>query len=240
MKVANKAVLVTGANRGLGRALVDEALRRGAQRVYAGTRQPFTHPDRRVTPLPLDVTSAAQIEAGARSVDGLDMLINNAGVALYDDLSDRALVARHLEVNLFGAYDVTQAFLPLLERSGGAVVNVLSDSALVAVHLVPAYSISKAAAFSMTQSLRLLLAERGVRVHAVLAGPIDTDMSREADIPKTPPERVAQGILDGVEREEEDIFPDPASQVLAAGWRSGAATALELRRSWQRVSSGTA
>src|SRR5690349_22467699 len=104
MKIAGAAVLVTGANRGIGRALVEEALRRGARRVYAGTRQPLVHPDRRVTALPLDVTDAAQTRAAAQQVDSLDILINNAGVALYDDLSDRAALERHLAVNLFGPY----------------------------------------------------------------------------------------------------------------------------------------
>jgi NAD(P)-dependent dehydrogenase (short-subunit alcohol dehydrogenase family) len=227
MKVAGKVVLATGANRGLGRALVEEALRRGAKRVYAGTRKPLVQSDGRVTPLTLDVTNAAQIQGAVENVESLDILINNAAVALYDDLSDRAMIERHLAVNLFGLYGVTQAFLPLLARSRGAIVNVLSEVALAPFPLVAAYSISKAAAFSMTQSLRALLAVRGVSVHAALAGPIDTDMSRDADIPKSSPESVARGILDGVEREEEDIFPDPKSASLAESWRSGAAKALE-------------
>ena len=90
MKIADRAVLVTGANRGIGQALVEEALRRGAKRVYAGTRQPLTHLDGRVTPLTLDVTNAAQIQGVVEKVESLDILINNAGLALYDDLSDRA------------------------------------------------------------------------------------------------------------------------------------------------------
>jgi NAD(P)-dependent dehydrogenase (short-subunit alcohol dehydrogenase family) len=227
MKIVDTAVLVTGANRGLGRALVEEALRRGAKRVYAGTRQPLAHPDGRVTSLTLDVTNAAHIQRAVEKVESLDVLINNAGVALYDDLSDRALLERHLAVNLFGTYGVTQAFLPLVARSRGAIVNVLSDTALAPFPLIAAYSISKAAAFSMTRSLRALLAARGVSVHAILAGPIDTDMSRDADIPKSSPESVARGILDGVERGEEEIFPDPQSASMAESWRSGAAKALE-------------
>jgi len=227
MKVADKAVLVTGANRGLGRALVEDALRRGAKRVYAGTRQPFVHSNGRVTPVTLDVTNTAQIQDAVEKVESLDILINNAAVALYDDLSDRALIERHLAVNLFGSYGVIQAFLPLLARSRGAIVNVLSEVALAPFPLVAAYSISKAAAFSMTQSLRALLALPGVSVHAVMAGPIDTDMSRDADIPKSSPECVARGILDGVEKGEEEIFPDPKSASMAESWRNGAAKALE-------------
>ena len=133
MTIADKTVLVTGANRGIGQALVEEALRRGAKRVYAGTRQPLAHPDGRVTPLILDVTNAAQIQAAVERVESLDILINNAGLALYDDLSDRAALEQHLAVNLFGTYGVTQAFLPLLTRSRGAIVNILSMLAFAAL-----------------------------------------------------------------------------------------------------------
>ena len=227
MTIAEKAVLVTGANRGIGQALVAEALSRGAKRVYACTRQPLAHPGGRVTPLTLDVTSAAQIQAAADQVETLDVLINNAGIALYDDLSDRAVLERHLAVNLFGTYGVTQAFLPLLTRSHGAVVNNLSVNAFAPLPLIPAYSISKAAAFNLTQSLRTLLAGRGVSVHAVLTGFVDTDMTRGIDMPKASPESVARAIFDGVEEGEEDIFPDPMSQSMADSWRSGAAKALE-------------
>jgi NAD(P)-dependent dehydrogenase (short-subunit alcohol dehydrogenase family) len=227
MAIADRAVLVTGANRGIGQALVEEALRRGAKRVYAGTRRPLTHLDGRVTPLTLDVTNAAQTQAAVERVESLDLLINNAGVALYDDLSDLAALEQHLAVNLYGTYGVTQAFLPLLTRSRGAIVNVVSVSAFAAVPVLPAYSISKAAAFSLSQSLRALLAGQGVSVHAVLSGPVDTDMSRGLDIPKASPESVARAIFDGVENGEEDIFPDPMSESMAESWRSGAAKALE-------------
>jgi NAD(P)-dependent dehydrogenase (short-subunit alcohol dehydrogenase family) len=227
MIIAGKTILVTGANRGIGRALAEEALNRGAKRVHAGTRVPLTHLDPRVTPLTLDVTSAAQVQEAARTVSVLDILINNAGIADYDDLSDRAAIERHLAVNLFGTHGVTQAFLTHLIRSRGAIVNNLSTNALAAFPLIPAYSISKAAAFSMTQSQRALLAGRGVRVHAVLTGTVDTDMTRTVDIPKAPPESVARDILDAVEKEEEDIFPGLMSQSLAEGWRDSAAKALE-------------
>ena len=227
MTIADRAVLVTGANRGIGRALVEEALRRGAKRVYAGTRQPLAHSDGRVTPLTLDVTDAAQIQAAVESVGSLDVLINNAGVDLQGEVSDRGLLERHLAVNLFGTYGVTQAFVPLLTRSRGAIVNVLSLAAVAALPFTPTYSISKAAAFNLTQSLRALLAAQGVRVHAVLAGPVDTEMTRYLDIPKASPQSVARAIFDGVENGEEEIFPDPLSASIAEGWRGGAAKALE-------------
>jgi NAD(P)-dependent dehydrogenase (short-subunit alcohol dehydrogenase family) len=227
MTTTDRAVLVTGANRGIGQALVEEALRRGARRVYAGTRRPLAHSDRRVIPVTLDVTNAVQTQAAVERVESLDILINNAGVGLYDDLSDRAAIERHLAVNLFGTYDVTQAFLPLLTRSGGAIVNVLSNTAVAPLPFIPAYSISKAAAFNLSQSLRALLARRGVTVHAVLAGFVDTEMTRGVDIPKGSPDSVARAIFDGVENGEEEIFPDPASATMAETWRSGAAKTLE-------------
>ena len=225
--IANKTILITGANRGLGQALVEEALRRGATRIYAGSRRPWHHPDERVTPVVLDVTDAAQIQAAAERVQSLDILINNAGVSVADDLSDAAAFTQHLAVNLFGTWAVTEAFVPALSRSRGAVVNVVSLGALAAVPVLPAYSASKAAAFSLTQSLRALLSGRGVEVHAVLPGPIDTDMVRDLPIPKAAPDLVARGIFDGVESGDEDIFPDPMSATMAEAWRTGAVKALE-------------
>jgi len=226
-RLADKEILVTGANRGIGRALVEEALSRCARRVYAGTRDGFTHSDARVVPVVLDVTDAAQIQRAVDTVGSLDVLVNNAGIALYDDLSDPSALEQHLAVNFFGTYAVTRAFLPMLIRSLGAVVNNLSVNALAPLPLIPAYSISKAAAFNLTQSLRAFLAPQGVRVHAVLTGPVDTDMTRGLDIPKATPQSVAAAVLDGVERDEEDIFPDPMSQSIAESWRRGAAKALE-------------
>ena len=211
MQVENKAVLITGANRGIGRALVDEALRRGAERVYAAMRSPVSFRDKRVTPLTLDVTSVTDIQRAA----------------IYDDLSDSDAIERHLRVNVIGALNMTNAFLPLLSRSRGALVNILSIAAVAPLPIIASYSISKAAALSMTQSLRAYLQGRGVTVHGVFVGPTDTDMNRGFDIPKATTESVARGIFDGVERGEEDVFPDVVSQSIAEGWRGGVAKSLE-------------
>jgi NAD(P)-dependent dehydrogenase (short-subunit alcohol dehydrogenase family) len=228
MTVANKTVLITGANRGIGRALVDEALRRGAKRVYAGTRGGTLQvADERVTPLVLDVTNTAQIQQAVERVGALDVLINNAGVAIYDDPGNLDTIEQHLAVNLFGIIKVTRAFLPLLKRSNGAIVNNLSLAALAPLPMIPGYSMSKAAALNMTQSLRARLARQGVSVHAVILGPIDTDMNRGFDIPKAAPATAAKGIFDGLQKGEEEIFPDPASQSIAEGWRAGTAKVLE-------------
>ena len=224
--IVNKTVLVTGANRGLGRALVEEALQRGAKRVYAASRQPMVVRDERVAPLILDVTDPPQIQEAVQRVESLDILINNAGVSVPDDLSDRSAFEQHLAVNLYGTLDVTQAFLPSLTRSCGAVVNVVSLGAVAAVPVLPAYSVSKAASLSVTQSLRALLAARGVSVYAVMPGPsiptwcgISTSRRRGLRMWREPHSTVERG--------EEEIFPDPMSQLLADGWRAGVAKELE-------------
>jgi NAD(P)-dependent dehydrogenase (short-subunit alcohol dehydrogenase family) len=229
MKIEGKTILISGANRGIGRALVEEALKRGAKQVYAGARTTFTHPDRRVALLTLDVTDQVQIQKAVEKVGSLDILINNAGVLFYDDLRDRTMVERHLATNFFGMYGMTQAFLPLLVRSRGAIVNNLSILALAPLPLTASYCISKAAAFSMTQSLRAFLAGQGVKVYAVLAGPVDTGLIKHLDVPKASPASVAQGIFDGIEKEQEDIFPDPQSALMAESWLNSAAKALEHR-----------
>ncbi|QQQ79184.1 SDR family NAD(P)-dependent oxidoreductase [Saccharothrix sp. 6-C] len=228
MDITGKAVLVTGANRGIGKALVEEALRRGVARVYAGTRRPLSHPDGRVVPVTLDVTDAAHIRAAVERVDTLDVLVNNAGVLEFDDLADRELLDRMLAVNFYGVRDVTMAFLPKLVEGGGAVASNISVNGFVALPLSASYSISKAAVLAMSQSLRAILASRGVSVHSILTGPVDTDMTAGLEIAeKASPELVARNILDGIEEGAEDIFPDPLSQGLADDWRAGLHKALE-------------
>jgi NAD(P)-dependent dehydrogenase (short-subunit alcohol dehydrogenase family) len=227
MTIHGKTVLVTGASRGIGQALVEEALQRGAARVYAAARRPVAHPDERVTPLTVDVSDTKEVQAAAASVESLALLINNAGVQPLDDLSDPAALEQALAVNLFGLYRVSQAFLPALTRSRGTIVNNVSLAALAPVPFAPAYSISKAAALSLTQSLRMLLARHGVSVHSVLTGPVDTEMTRGLEIPKASPESVARAIFDGIENGDEDIFPDVLSQTLAEGWRGGVAKQFE-------------
>jgi NAD(P)-dependent dehydrogenase (short-subunit alcohol dehydrogenase family) len=226
--IEGKTVLVTGGNRGIGRALVEEALNRGAKRVYAGTRQPLTHPDERVIPLTLDITNAQQIRDAVDTVGELDVLINNAGIVAFDDLSDRAVLDQMLAVNFFGVYDVIQAFLPALTASKGAIANNISVNAFAPFPLVASYSVSKAAAFNLTQSLRGILAGKGVSVHAIMTGVVDTDMTKGFDaMPKAAPELVARGVYDGIESGAEEIFPDPMAETMAESWNGGAGKNLE-------------
>ena len=228
--IADKTMLVTGANRGLGRALVDEALK---PRREAGVRRLPPADDRRgparhARHLGRDRphTDSASLP---KSVESLDILINNAGLSCFPhDLSDRDAFERHLAVNLHAPLDVTQALLPSLIRSRGAVVNVVSLGAVAAVPVLPAYSASKAASLSITQSLRALVAGRGVSVHASSCPVrIHTDMVRTLDIAKTPAGDVARATLDGVERGDEEIFPDPMSQSIQDAWRVGVAKTIE-------------
>lgn len=144
----------------------------------------------------------------------------------YDDLSNAEVLEQTLAVNFYGLLNVTNSFLPLLKQAKGAIINNLSLAGLAALPMIPSYSLSKAAAFNVTQSLRALLAGQ-VTVHAVVLGPIDTDMNRGFNIPKASTESAAKGIFDGLENGEEEVFPDPTSQSIAEGWRNGVLKALE-------------
>jgi NAD(P)-dependent dehydrogenase (short-subunit alcohol dehydrogenase family) len=175
----------------------------------------------------LDITNPAQIQAAVGVVETLDILINNAGIMLPDAPFDPAVLERHLAVNLYGSNAMTQAFLPALISSRGAVINLVSCVALAPLPMFTSYSASKAAAFSLTKTLRAAHARQGVRIHAVLAGPVDTDMTREFPISKASPEATAQAIFDAVEKGDEDIFPDPSTAPLVEAWAAGADKILE-------------
>lgn len=222
MNIERSVVVVTGANRGLGRSFVDVLLEMGVKRVYAGARDPAGMvASERVVPLALDVTNERSLEAAAARASDATMLINNAGVlASYGvlDLTREAL-QRDLDVNAFGLLSTTRAFLPALERAGGAVVNVLSVASIASVTPLGGYSAAKAAAYSLSQALRVELQKKGVTVHAALPGGIDTDMVRGLEIPKTSPRDVARGILEGVVRGDAEIYPDPQSRGLFAVWQ---------------------
>jgi NAD(P)-dependent dehydrogenase (short-subunit alcohol dehydrogenase family) len=225
MDLERSTALVTGAGRGLGLALVSDLLRRGAARVYALTRTADSHAalaalDRdRVVPLVADVTNMAQLRAAAARAGTLDLLINNAGVLASTGVLDASVsdLQRDLDTNYFGVLYAARAFVPVL-RPGSAIVNVLSVASLASVPMLGGYSASKAAAWSLTESLRADLAPRGVRVHAAFPGPIDTDMIRDLDLPKTSAADVARAILDGVAGGRDQIFPDPMSAELGARW----------------------
>jgi NAD(P)-dependent dehydrogenase (short-subunit alcohol dehydrogenase family) len=219
-RIEGSVALVTGASRGVGRAITEALLERGAAKVYATARDPRTlealqqRHGSRVVRLRLDVTDADQVAEAAREATDVDLLFNNAGAFEPTELTDEAIVdlaRREMEVNYFGALRMSQGFADTLVRRGGVIVNVCSAAGLTNVPFQPTYSASKAAQHSLTQASRALWSGRGVTVHGVYPGPVDTDMTK--DLPpqfeKTPPEDVANKVLDGVEAGKEDIFQDP-------------------------------
>ena len=230
-QIEGSVAIVTGANRGIGRALTEALLERGADRVYATAREPRTlealraRHGSRLIPLRLDVTDDDQVAEVARQATDVDLLFNNAGAFEPTELTDAAIVdvaRREMEVNYLGALRMLQGFAETLAQRGGVIVNVGSAAGLSNVPLQPTYSASKAAQHSLTQASRALLAARGVTVYGVYPGPVDTEMTK--DLPpqfeKTPPEDVATSVLDGVEAGDEDIFPDPFGMAFGEQFRS--------------------
>jgi NAD(P)-dependent dehydrogenase (short-subunit alcohol dehydrogenase family) len=224
MDISTSTPVVTGAARGLGRHLVDELLERGVAKVYALARDPgrVRHDDRLV-PLAFDLLDPAGIAAAARNAADATLLINNASTAAFAGPLDATVdaVQQELAVNFSGTYETIRAFVPVLEANGGGrIVNVLSLLALASTPPMTGYSASKAAAHSLTQALRPVLAPRGIVVHGVYPGGIDTDMLAGIDAPKTAPAEVASAILDALAEDVEDIFPDPNAQAMANVWWS--------------------
>jgi NAD(P)-dependent dehydrogenase (short-subunit alcohol dehydrogenase family) len=224
MDANNKNVLITGAGRGLGAALVQAALERGARKVYAAARNPQElrqWRDPRVVPLAVDITSGASVEAAAVDANDTDLLINNAGVLTSGSLlslSDADL-RRDMDTNFFGTLRMIRVFVRVLvQRPEAAIANVVSVSAFAGEPARGAYSASKAALHSATQSVRSELKARGISVHAAFPGPVETEMSRGIDTPKTHPEVVARNILAGIAAGVDDILPDDAAASIGAQW----------------------
>ncbi|MDG6110441.1 SDR family NAD(P)-dependent oxidoreductase [Dactylosporangium aurantiacum] len=223
MEITGSIAVVTGANRGLGRALVDALLARGAVRVYAAARDPravLAH--ERVTPVALDVTDRAAVDRVAALATDTNLLINNAGAAAFAPALDADPDGLDCEfaVNYTGLYDMIRAFAPALTANKGALVNVLTLLAYAPAPPMAGYSASKAAAHSLTLALRPALTRAGVSVHGVYPGGIDTDMLTGVDAPKAAPRAVADAILDGITAGGEDIYPDPTSAQMGALWSS--------------------
>jgi NAD(P)-dependent dehydrogenase (short-subunit alcohol dehydrogenase family) len=214
MKISDSVSLVTGSNRGLGHALVEGLLARGARRVYAASRgKGAQFSDPRVVPITLDITDSRSLQAAAALAPDVQLLINNAGALSSGPVltSTEAQLRTDMEVNYHGLLSMIRAFQPVLARTNGAIVNVLSVVSLANWSTFGGYSASKAAAWSLTQALRVELRAQGIKVHAAFPGAIDTDMVRGYGMPKASPAEVTRGILDGLEAGTEDIAPDSAS-----------------------------
>ncbi|WP_406298117.1 SDR family oxidoreductase [Embleya sp. NBC_00888] len=216
MKIAGSVALVTGANRGLGRAFTRALVERGARTVYAGARDPGTVTDPGVMPIELDITDPDQVAEVARRLDDVDLLVNNAGVSraasfLTAESLDPARA--EIETNYFGTLSLSRAFAPVLARNGGgALVNMLSVLSFMTIPRVGSYSASKAAAWSLTNALRLELAAQGTLVIGVHAGFIDTDMAAGVQLPKIAPADVAAQTFDAVEAELYEVLVDHYSR----------------------------
>lgn len=224
MKIEGSVALVTGANRGLGRALVSALVEAGAAKVYAAARDQAKLPAAgpRVVPLTLDTARPEQIAAAASKAPDVTLLINNAGVLGSFDVLQTSPdeLAADFRTNVQGTLAVVKAFLPVLERApaGATIVNVLSLASLASCPSLGGYSASKAAAYSITQALRPALKAKRIDVLAALPGPIDTDMVKLLQMPKTSPAETAKGLLAGIARGDEEIFPDPMAQQMGALW----------------------
>jgi NAD(P)-dependent dehydrogenase (short-subunit alcohol dehydrogenase family) len=219
--IEGRVALVTGANRGIGRALVEALVARGARKVYAAARKPEALADLVdrsggvVVPLRLDVTENGDVRESAEQAGDVDLLINNAGVvahqfAGFDDPIWLDAARREYETNALGPLRLSQAFAPVLARNGGGtIVNVSSVAGLVGFPPVLTYSSTKAALHSFTQSTRQALQAQGTRVVGVYPGPVETDMASEFTVPKASSASVAEATLDGLEEGLEEIYPDP-------------------------------
>jgi NAD(P)-dependent dehydrogenase (short-subunit alcohol dehydrogenase family) len=226
MLIQGSVALVTGANRGLGKAIVSALVEAGAAKVYAAARderQVFADGSR-VVPVTLDVTKPEQIAAAVRKAGDVTLLINNAGALNSFNVltSSQADLDADFRVQVHGTLGVIRAFLPVLERAAGGatIVNVLSLTSLASFPALGGYSASKAAAYSMTQALRPELKKKQIDILAVLPGVIDTDMVKDLAMPKTSPADTAKGLLAGIARGDEEIFPDPMAQQMGALWNT--------------------
>ena len=222
MKIENSIALVTGANRGIGRALVTELVNKGARKVYAGVRDIDALLSRdpdflenfkgKVELVSLDITKKNQVDFAVEKAYDAQLLINNAGIANYSGFiaaDDLASARQEMEVNYFATLSMIRAFAPVLKiNGGGTIVNILSVASLVNFPVLGSYSASKAALFSLTQGVRAELAGQGTTVIGVFPGPIDTDLAKDFDMEKGSPEEIAQGTLDAIENGREDVFID--------------------------------
>lgn len=224
MNLKGATVFVTGANRGIGRALVDKLTQLEVRKIYAATRKPEELSEMAsplIIPVKLDITDRAQVKTVAAQASDTTVLINNAGVLAFGSLLDSPLemIARDLETNYYGTLNMVRAFAPVITNNGGgAIANVLTMVALASLPGMGGYSASKAAAFSLTQAVRSELKSKSIQVYGIYPGAVDTDMLAGVEMPKTKPEEIATAIIAGITNGQEDIFPDGMSQQLSQLW----------------------
>ena len=231
MDIKDQVVFVTGASRGLGLAFAREAVKRGAKKVYAGVRNVSSFNQDGITPIQLDVTNQESIEQALAACGDVSVLVNNAGIVSLNtgSVDDNFIeVTKELmETNFYGVIRTSKAFSPILAKNGGgAIINVLSDATWFAIPLLAAYSSTKSAAWSFTNSLRLTLQEVGTKVVGVHVGFLDTDMTKGLNIPKTQPSVVAQLSYDGLLHGANEVLADEGTKAIKDSLSSDKATYL--------------
>jgi len=225
MKVKDAVVLITGSSRGIGRALVGALAEAGARKIYASARDiaglNFDAGNAEIVPLQLDISDHNRVRAVVNAANDVTLLFNNAGVLDFGDILNVSFdqLRRNVDVNFYGTLAMARHFTPVIEgNGGGAIVNTLTLLSLASMPGFAAYNASKAAAWSMTLSLRASVSTKNIDVHGVFPGAVDTDMLSGVDIPKTSAADVAQAIVNGVNDGTEDIFPDPMSIDIYEAW----------------------
>jgi NAD(P)-dependent dehydrogenase (short-subunit alcohol dehydrogenase family) len=219
MKIEGSVALVTGANRGIGKAIAEDLLARGAAKVYAGVRDPESVTDSRLVPVELDVTDAGQVARAAGELGDVEIVVNNAGIGRPALPLDARLddARAELEVNYLGIVSMTQAFAPILAANGGgALVNMLSVVSWVGAPNLATYSASKAAAWNFTNAARVQLKAQGTQVVGVHVGYVDTDLTAGFEVDKIAPEVVVSAVLDGVESGASEVAVDEWSRNVKA------------------------
>lgn len=247
MQINKSIILITGANRGIGRAFVEAALKSGAPKIYAAARNLDSLKDvmamdkDRVHVLQIDVTNPEQIQAAAEAAQDVQIVINNAGIAEWSAIiasEDISSARREMEVNYFGLLQMSRAFAPILSKNGGgALVNISSIGGLVGIPAIGTYCATKAAVHSLTQSVRGELAAQGTLVVGVYPGPVDTDMAAGGDFEKELPAVVAQAVLEGIDRGDEYIYPDKTAKEVAQGLKNNVKA---VEKQWASVLPQTA
>jgi NAD(P)-dependent dehydrogenase (short-subunit alcohol dehydrogenase family) len=225
MKIAESTALVTGANRGFGRHLAGELLARGAT-VYAGARNPDTIDLPGARPVALDITDPATIVAAAEIAGDVTLLINNAGSSTGQDLltGDLDKIRLEIDTHFFGTLSVIRAFAPRISANGGgSILNILSALAWISFPAIGAYCAAKSAEWSMTNALRVQLAEQDIRVAGLHVGYMDTDMAASVTTPKSDPAVIAKIAIDGLETDLYEIVADDVSRRVQAGLSGGVA-----------------
>lgn len=225
MKIENAVALVTGSNRGIGKAFVDGLLKQGARKIYAANRshdsaKTIPSHDGRLIPLRLDVTNPDEVKAAARMASDVNLLINNAGIAAFEGFlsaTNLNMAGTEMDVNYFGSLAMIREFAHILKANGGGqIVQISSILGMVTIPFVGSYSASKAAVNMLIQGARAELAAQNTKVMGVYPGVVDTDMSVGFNMPGAPPVEIVNAVLSAIGEEVEDLFPDPMSRDIHA------------------------